>query len=194
MSSKVNGNLFKAKALSCWEQPDADMVDLWALHTIPVAILKDAKAAENDKGVSNGSINQDKNIIHEEEVFEDATLHNIDTLESALRASIMRRNKRRDNGKPWQSPCSEWKKGRGRTIDENTERYIGDTTNDPFDEFDGEAQMSQNHTDVEPIWMVESFGEVNLEDDAFAFFSFDRVKGLLSSSNGLMDLSVMEES
>lgn len=53
--------------------------------------------------------------------------------------------------------------------------------------------MDQNHLYVEPASMIESLCKVNLEDDAFHTFYFDRVNGFLCSSYGLMDLSILKE-
>lgn len=53
--------------------------------------------------------------------------------------------------------------------------------------------MDHNHLYVEPANTIESICKVNLEDDAFHIFYFDRVDGLLFNPYGLMDLAILNE-
>ena len=86
------------------------------------------------------------------------------------------------------------KKWGGRSINEDTEGYVGDTTHDIVDETDGESQVSEDHSDVEPIGVIESFCEVQLQNNTLELFSFDGMESLLGSAYCLMDLTMVEES
>ena len=83
---------------------------------------------------------------------------------------------------------------RCRTIDEKAKINVGDATHDPFDEIVGEAQVRENHSDVEPICLVECLGKIQFEDDTFDLFVFDRVQHLLYSANCFVNLAMVQKS
>jgi len=51
---------------------------------------------------------------------------------------------------------------RCQPIDENTEGGGGDASHDPGDEIVGEAQMDEEHLDVELADTIKGLGQINL--------------------------------
>jgi len=48
----------------------------------------------------------------------------------------------------------------GRSIDQHTERRGGDTSHDPSDERVRETQMYEEHLDIKPANLIESFFQI----------------------------------
>ena len=67
------------------------------------------------------------------------------------------------------------------------------TTHDLVDEYGGKANVKKDKVKVAPVNLIKGLCEVNLKDGGFELFCFDRVQGFLSSTNSLMDLSMVKE-
>lgn len=49
--------------------------------------------------------------------------------------------------------------------------------------------MNKDHLNIQPADPVKSFGKINFKENTFKVLRPDRVNGLLSQSNGFMNLS-----
>lgn len=53
--------------------------------------------------------------------------------------------------------------------------------------------MDHNHLNENPNKIIEILCKVNLKDDSFHIFYFDRLNGFLCSIYGIMDLAILKE-
>ena len=79
------------------------------------------------------------------------------------------------------------------TIDQYAEGSVTNATHYPVDKGMRKSRVDEDEVKVTPVNLVKWFSEINLENSRFQSERFDRVKGLLGSTNGLMNLPMIQK-
>lgn len=82
------------------------------------------------------------------------------------------------------------------TVVSNNKNYKGnirDTADDPSNKIVVKAKMREQHSELNPVYMIICLREVNFDDDPFMIPCLYTVEPLLNNFDGLMNLSAFQK-